>query len=131
MDTLFDVSLPRRIALRCMVVLSSTGFRGCGKNSSFLFRRLRNRRFLAIREIYLLAPGSRLLPFSLFGSPLGTSLRPQAGLGINFTKRTKFEAAAPKQNPQSTRRRPRNFVCQNPATDFSQPKFFSINFRFA
>ena len=29
MDPLFDVSLPRRIALRCMVVLSSTGFSLC------------------------------------------------------------------------------------------------------
>ena len=29
MDPLFDVSLPRRIALRCIVVLSSTGFSLC------------------------------------------------------------------------------------------------------
>src|SRR6267143_7296428 len=72
---------------------SSTGFSSCGKNTSFLFHRLPNRRFFAIREICLLVPGSRLLPFSLFGSRLGTSLRPQAGLVINFTKRTKFEAA--------------------------------------
>jgi len=85
---------------------------------------------LAIREIYLLAPGSRILPSSLFGSRSGPSLRPQAGLGINSPSE-QVRGPAPKQNAQSTRRRPRNFVCQNPATDFIQPKFFSINFRFA
>jgi hypothetical protein len=30
MNLLFDVSLPRRIALWCMVALSSTGFSLCG-----------------------------------------------------------------------------------------------------
>jgi hypothetical protein len=32
MDPLFDVNLPSRIAFRCMVVLSSTGFSLCGLN---------------------------------------------------------------------------------------------------
>ena len=83
--------------------------------------------------------GSRCSPedsgLLLFAFPLPllflrVGFRDQAGLGSNFTKRIMLQAAAPRQNAQCTRRRPRNLVCQNPATDLIHPKSFSINFRF-
>ena len=48
----------------------------------------------------------------------------------NRSMRSRFSAAAAKRNIQSTRRRPRNFVCRNPAACLSQPNTCSTRFRF-
>src|SRR6266478_737369 len=91
MDLRCAVSLPRGIALRWMVILSSTGFTGCGNSASFHSERseeslpIENKR---PRGILRANSALRMTVFRFFPQPVKPALHGRVGmLGFEFVEK--------------------------------------------
>src|SRR6267378_5309761 len=112
MDLRCAVSLPRGIALRWMVILSSTGFTGCGNSASFHSERseeslpIENKR---PREILRANSALRMTVFRFFPQPVQPVY---CRLAANQT--TQAEACATQDHctPQRNSRRQAHFSKQ-------------------